>query len=72
MAHVKWNMGSAIAITNQETGETMFLPCEGIEVNEALYNKILTNPTSVTNIRVRFKWDENNQSVRAYLELALA
>ena len=67
MAHVKWNMACGCVITNAENGEATFFPLESLEVDETLYNQILEDPASVTGIEVRFKWDENNQSVRAYL-----
>jgi len=67
MAQVKWNMASGIALTNAITGETIFIPCEGLEVSNEAFESLLNDPESVPSLEVRFKWDENNESIRAYL-----
>ena len=69
MAHVKFSMGDAIALTNSVTGETMFLTCEGVEISPDQWQQILEEPETVDFIQIKFKRDVNNDCVRAYLEV---
>ncbi len=65
MAHVKYN--GMVALTNSTTGETMFIPVDGLDITSTLFEQIKNDPTSVTNISLRFKLDENNGTIRGYL-----
>jgi len=66
MIHVKWNMASAISITNSETGETIFIPCEGMEISDGDFQNLLKYP-DILALALHFKKDENLNSVRCNL-----
>ena len=68
MAQVKYT--GMVALTDSSSGQTYFFPVEGRDVASSLIDQILSDPASVTNVHLRFKLDENNNTVRAYIEVS--